>query len=74
MSKELDYGLVQVLSGKHAGRAAYYDDDALNNRAIVYWGAPCLSDYAVIPKKNLKNISALEAAHLGWKLEVNVSA
>lgn len=73
MTKELDYGLVLITAGKHSGRAAYYDDDSINERAIVYWGTPCLSDYALIPKKYLMNIDSVEATRLGWKHEVQAT-
>lgn len=69
--KTMNFGCVRVTTGKHTGRAGYYDDDAHNGYAVVYWGAPCLSDYSLIQKKNLIKIDALEAAKLGWKFKIS---
>jgi hypothetical protein len=66
----LTYGFVFIKYGKYKGRAGYYDDDNGDNRAIVYFGAPCLSDYAAIPPEYLEKISSKEAIRLGWKNEV----
>lgn len=43
MSTELCYGMVLITKGTHAGEVGYYDDDD-GPYAIVYLGAPCLSE------------------------------
>ncbi len=38
--QEGDYGMVEVIKGKHKGKIGYYDDVADNGKAIVYFGKP----------------------------------
>lgn len=40
-----DYGIVKVISGKHAGRIGYYDDDEGDDLAIILFGAH--TDYTI---------------------------
>jgi len=66
----LNYGFVLITQGKHKGHAAYYDDDKGESFAIVYFGAPCLSEFATVPRDYLEQISSKEAMRLGWRNEV----
>jgi len=47
--QEGDYGMVEVIKGKHKGKIGYYDDVADNGKAIVYFGRPFESKYYRIP-------------------------
>jgi len=47
--QEGDYGMVEVIKGKHTGKIGYYDDVADNGKAIVYFGRPFESKYYRIP-------------------------
>ncbi len=55
----LRYGAVRVLKGKRAGMLGYYDDDE-GDRAVVYFGGPIRSDYVLIPRTQLTNVTSLE--------------
>jgi len=37
----------------------YYDDDE-GDRAVVYFGGPIRSDYVLIPRTQLTNVTSLE--------------
>lgn len=69
----LTYGFVLITRGKYRGRAAYYDDDQ-RGLCIVYFGAPCLSLWALIPPSNLNKISSAEAIRLGWRNEAAIAS
>ena len=47
--QEGDYGMVEVIKGKHKGKIGYYDDVADDGKAIVYFGRPFESEYYRIP-------------------------
>lgn len=52
---ELEYGNVIAISGKYKGRVGYYDNDEDNNKAVVYFDTPFLTDFVLINKKHLIN-------------------
>ncbi len=57
--EEVCYGAVAVIDGEHAGRIGYYDDDE-GSFAIVYFGKPFESEYKLVPREILRNITSLE--------------
>jgi hypothetical protein len=63
----MNYGFVFVRIGEHAGKVDYYDDDKSELHAIVYFGTPFKSEFAVIKKNALCPISSAEAIRLGWR-------
>ena len=56
MIDQSDFGPVRVTGGKHKGKVGYYDDDDwdLDGKAIVYFGEPLKSEYALIPYRFLE--------------------
>lgn len=69
----LTYGFIEITRGKFKGRAAYYDDDTFDGRLIVYFGAPCLSEWTIVRPDSVKQISSKEASALGWTNQVKTS-
>lgn len=65
----LNYGFVLITRGQFKGRPGYYDDDK-GSRCIVYFGAPCLSEFAIVDRKDVERISSATAIKLGWRNEV----
>lgn len=63
---KLHHGLVRIKHGQDAGRVGYFDDDRSDTAGVVYWGIPWRSEYAIVHKERLENVSALDAAHAGW--------
>ncbi|MCX6125197.1 MAG: hypothetical protein NTV34_10710 [Proteobacteria bacterium] len=57
--EELSYGAVAVIDGEHAGKIGYYDDDE-GSFAIVYFGKPFESEYHLVPREKLRNVTSLE--------------
>ena len=53
MEQELSYGPVLVVKGKYKDTWGFYDDDE-GNKAVVYFGRPCCSDYVMIPHNYLE--------------------
>ena len=64
MGPTLHFGAVRVLSGRHAGKIGYYDDDE-GDHAVVYFGEPISSGYVLIRRDHLANVTSLE--HERWK-------
>lgn len=64
-----DYGPVHAVSGKHAGRIGYYDDDGDDDTAVVYFGEPFGVPYELVPYDVLEpatddpNLSGWADAH-----------
>lgn len=64
-----DYGPVEILSGVHKGRIAYYDDDNdSGKKAIVYLDAPFTSDYIEVKHALLERVTQGSPAFEAWKL------
>ncbi len=61
------HGPVLVTEGWHEGSAGYYDDDQSAKIAVVYWGMPGKSDYSLIERRYLVNVTSETAVRLGWK-------
>ncbi len=57
-ARSIRVGAVRVVKGKHAGKVGYYDDEA--DRAVVYFGEPIHSRYAVIKRDHLANVTSLQ--------------
>ena len=53
-----------MVKGRHAGKLGYDDDDA-GDRAVVYFGEPIHSDYVLVTREHLANVTCLE--HERWK-------
>ncbi len=56
---EVSYGAVAVVDGEHSGKIGYYDDDE-GSFAIVYFGKPFQSEYYLVPREKLRNVTSLE--------------
>lgn len=59
---DLEYGVVAVVRGHHAGKLGYYDDDSdTGSQAIVFLnGAPVGGDYELIWKKWIRQATPAE--------------
>lgn len=66
---ELDYGTVLITKGKHKGKIAYYDDDDINDLAIVYLKAPFFSAPIRVRKSSLQATTAVNLKMRKFKKE-----
>lgn len=51
-----DYGVVRFERGDLAGQLGYYDDDVSPKRALVYMGAPFVSERYIVPRRYLRRV------------------
>ncbi len=66
--EEIEFGVVRIIAGKHAGTLAYYDDDG-ERGCLVYIGVPHEVEPLEVPKRHLRAATpdekiAFEMAHL----------
>lgn len=56
--KELEYGIVRVIKGRHKGKVGWYDDDETPKKAIVYFDEILVSgSYVLVNIDYLENVN-----------------
>jgi len=60
--EDIDFGPVRITKGRHKGIIGYYDDND-GKRALVFLGAPFVSEYVWLPFSSIEeigNVSSIE--------------
>ena len=71
----VNYGLVRITGGKHAGKLGYYDNDEGKDAIVYLEGAELLSgDYVIVPFRVLEQVDVSSVGVERFKREHPVLA